>query len=133
MKSRLLIALLSICATFSFTSNIEAKDESKSIDSFCVLGATHLLGEKEKTYCSPFAKTKYKLLINKNKVRITRLYKEYRDVFTGVIKKGRIYSNDPNEKNFKPAWGKLYQLEKGRFGVMNIENGDYEWFSECKE
>ncbi|HNP24859.1 MAG TPA: hypothetical protein PKL37_22475 [Panacibacter sp.] len=70
---------------------------------------------------------------HENKIKITRLYKEYKDVITGVIKNGKIYSNDPNEKNFKPVWGKYYKLVKENFGVLNIENGDYEWFSECKE
>lgn len=133
MKSSLLTAILSISVTFTSTSKIEAKRESKSINSFSVLGTNHVVGAKEKTYCSAFAKTKYKLLINKDKIKITRLYKEYKDVFTGVIKRGKIYSNDPNEKSFKPVWGKLYKLENGSFGVLNIENGDYEWFTECKE
>lgn len=133
MKSSLLTALLSTYVIFAFTLKIEARSESKSIYSFPVFGTNHVAVEKEKTYCSPYAKTKYKLLINKGKVRITRLYKEYKDVFTGVIKNGKIYSNDPEEKKFKPVWGKYYKLSKEGFSVLNIENGDYEWFSECKE
>lgn len=133
MKSSLCVALLCLCVIFAFTSKAEAKRESKFINSIPVFGTNHLDVEKEKTYCSPFAKTKYKLLINKDKIRITRLYKEYKDVFTGVLKKGKIYSNDPNEKKFKSVWGKYYKLSKEGFSILNIENGDYEWFSECKE
>ncbi len=88
--------------------------------------------QKEKLYCSTFAKTKYKVLITGNKVRITRLYKEYVDVINGIFKNGKIYSDDTNEKSNKLAWGKYYKLNGNSFSVLNIENGDYEWFAQCK-
>jgi hypothetical protein len=87
----------------------------------------------EKLYCSDVAKTRYKLAITGNKIKITRLYKEYVDNYTGLIKSGRIYSNDPNEKRLKMVWGKYYKLQGKNFGVLNPENGDYEWFTECKQ
>jgi hypothetical protein len=87
----------------------------------------------EKLYCSGIAKTRYKLAITGNKIKITRLYKEYVDSYTGLIKNGKIYSNDPNEKNLKDVQGKYYKLEGKNFGVLNTENGDYEWFVECKK
>src|SRR5215212_5909371 len=88
--------------------------------------------KNEKIYCSDFVKTKYKLLINGNKIKITRLYKEYTSTYTGVIKNGKIYSNDPDEKSLKDVWGRYYKLVGKNFGVLNIENGDYEWFTLCK-
>ena len=91
------------------------------------------VNKNEKLYCSGFAKTRYELLITGNKIKITRLYKEYVDNYTGVLKNGKIYSNDPNEKNFKNVWGRYYKLDGKNFGVLNIENGDYEWFTECKQ
>lgn len=133
MKSTLFIALLGIYALFTSSLKADANKRNVFKNAITILANNHVSGEKEKTYCSPFAKTKFKLLVTKDKIKITRLYKEYKDVFTGIIKKGKIYSNDPIEKNFKPVWGKLYKLEKSGFGVLNIENGDYEWFSECKE
>jgi hypothetical protein len=133
MKSVLLILLLSISTLYASPSQTETEKENTSHYCIPIPRSDDIPGEKEKTYCSPFAKTKYKLLITKDKIRITRLYKEYKDVFRGIIKKGKIYSNDPNEKSFKPVWGKYYKLEKNNFGILNIENGDYEWFSECKE
>ena len=87
----------------------------------------------EKLYCSDVAKTRYKLAITGNKIKITRLYKEYVDSYTGFIKSGKIYSNDPDEKNLKDVHGKYYKLKGKNFGVLNIENGDYEWFVECKQ
>lgn len=89
--------------------------------------------EKEKVYCSSYAKTKYRVQITKGKITITRLYKEYRYVITGKLKNGKIYSDDPNEKNFRPVWGKYYLLGKNSFSVLNIENGEYERFTLCKE
>jgi hypothetical protein len=111
----------------------DAKEGNRLQNSIAVFRSNNASIDKERTYCSPFAKTKYKLLINKGKVKITRLYKEYKDVFTGVIKNGKIYSNDPEEKKFKPVWGKYYKLSKEGFSVLNIENGDYELFSLCNE
>jgi hypothetical protein len=92
-----------------------------------------IVNKNEKLYCSDFAKTKYKLSIVGTKIKITRLYKEYIDNYTGVIRNGKIYSNDPNEKNLKDVRGQYYKLEGKSFGVLNIENGDYEWFTECKQ
>ncbi|MBD0351836.1 MAG: hypothetical protein ICV65_11850 [Flavisolibacter sp.] len=85
----------------------------------------------EKVYCSPYTKTKYKIQILRNKITITRMYKEYKDVFMGTIKNGKIYSNDPNERNVKQAWGKYYKPGKDNFSILNIENGEYEWFYLC--
>lgn len=85
-----------------------------------------------KLYCSDFAKTKYKLSTDGSKITITRFYKEYTDKYSGIIKHGKIYSNNPDEKNIKNLQGKYYKLEGKNFGVLNIENGDYEWFTECK-
>lgn len=87
----------------------------------------------EKLYCSDFAKTQYRLFITGTKIRITRLYKGYVDKYTGTIKNGKIYSNNPDEKNLKDLHGRYYKLEGKNFGVLNIENGDYEWFTECKQ
>jgi hypothetical protein len=89
--------------------------------------------KNEKIYCSDFAKSRYKLLITGTKIKITRLYKEYIDNYSGVIKNGKIYSNNPDEKNQKELQGKYYKIEGKNFGVLNIENGDYEWFTECKQ
>ncbi|MGZ3952559.1 MAG: hypothetical protein ACXVBZ_14265 [Flavisolibacter sp.] len=86
----------------------------------------------EKWYCSDIAKTRYKLVVTGSKIKITRFYKEFTDSYSGTIKNGKIYSNDPNEKSLKDVWGRYYKLEGKNFGVLNIENGDYEWFAECK-
>jgi len=90
------------------------------------------VNENEKLYCSDYAKSKYKILISGSKIKITRLYKEYVETFSGTIKNGKIYSNHTDEKTVKDIKGKYYKFQDGYFGVLNIENGDYEWFSLCK-
>lgn len=107
---------------YSMSANDTLPKKSRSVSS-----------KNEKLYCSDFAKTKYKLAITGNKIRITRLYKEFVETYSAVIKNGKIYSNDPNEKNLKNVWGRYYKLEGTNFGVLNIENGDYEWFTKCKQ
>jgi hypothetical protein len=92
-----------------------------------------IYAKHEKLYCSDFARTKYKLSITGTKIKITRLYKEFVDSYSGIIKNGKIYSSNPDEKNLKDLRGKYYKLEGKNFGVLNIENGDYEWFTECKQ
>lgn len=86
----------------------------------------------EKIYCSPTGKTKYKLLITGSTIKITRLYQQYVDIYNGTLKNGKIYTNDPEEKRSKVIWGKFYKLQGTNFGVLNIANGDYEWYKLCK-
>lgn len=136
MKKGLPAILMCMCMLVSVAVPLpeaEAQEGNRLQNNIAVLRSNDAFIDKEKTYCSPFAKIKYKLLINKGTVRITRLYLEHKDVFTGVIKNGKIYSNDPEEKKYKPVWGKYYKLNKEGFGVLNIENGDYEMFSLCNE
>jgi len=90
------------------------------------------VNKNEKLYCSDYAKSKYKILISGSKIKITRLYKEYVETFSGTVKNGKIYSNNPDEIIVKGIKGKYYKFQDGYFGVLNIENGDYEWFSLCK-
>src|SRR5215213_8077704 len=75
----------------------EAKEESTRQNAVAADSSKPFSAQNEKTYCSPFAQTKYKVQITKNKIRITRLYKEYKEVITGLLKSGKIYSNDPAE------------------------------------
>jgi hypothetical protein len=87
---------------------------------------------EEKVYCSTYLKTKYRIIVTGSKIKITRIYKEYVDVIHGNLKNGKIFTDDPNEKSAKQFQGKYYQLKGKSFGVLNVENGDYEWFSLCK-
>ncbi|HEY6954369.1 MAG TPA: hypothetical protein VI385_03950 [Flavisolibacter sp.] len=124
----LLVCLVFFCLSISS----HARGTAFLIDSVPkrTTGVSHNGG---KLYCSDYAKTRYKLSISGTSVKITRMYKEYVESFTGVIRHGKIYSNNPDEKNLKGLEGRYYKLEGNNFGVLNIENGDYEWFAECKQ
>jgi hypothetical protein len=88
----------------------------------------------KKRFCSLYRKTIYELSITGSAIKIISLYKEYTSVIKGTIKKGKIYSNDPQEKMFKDYNGKVYLLNKkgDYFRVLNAENGDYDDFTPCK-
>ncbi|HWJ91943.1 MAG TPA: hypothetical protein VNR87_12570 [Flavisolibacter sp.] len=89
------------------------------------------LEKGEKIYCSNYRKARYKILITATKIRITYLYKDYVQVIHGVIRKGKIYTDDPDEKRFKEYAGRIYVLEKSIFSVKNLENGEYDYFKPC--
>jgi hypothetical protein len=134
MKNYLFAALISMYTLPAFASlKDEAKEGCTRQNAVAADSSKPFSAQNKKTYCSPFAQTKYKVQITKNKIRITRLYKEYKEVITGLIKGGKIYSNDPGEKDFKPVSGRYYKLGKDSFSVLNIENGEYEQFTLCKE
>jgi hypothetical protein len=86
----------------------------------------------ERLFCSAIHKTRYKILVTGNKIKITSFYENIRHVIVGTIKKGKIYSNDPEEKQNKSVNGKYYILKGNLFRVLNIENGDYEEYESCK-
>ena len=131
MKNVVLILLYLLTSTVvratSFSNPIENHPQDSLPKKLSVKA-----NKNEKLYCSDYAKSRYKILISGSKVKITRLYKEYVETFTGTIKNGKIYSNNPDEIIVKGIKGKYYKFQDGYFGVLNIENGDYEWFSLCK-
>lgn len=86
-----------------------------------------------KLYCSNFVNSRYRLSITTNKITIVRLDKGPAKTFHGILKNGKIYSDDADERKAKENRGRYYKLEAGNFGVLNVENGDYEWFVECKQ
>src|SRR5215212_7157249 len=131
MKNLLLILLYLLMSTVVRANSLSGQIENHPQDSFPKKSSVKA-NKNEKLYCSDYAKSKYKILILGSKIKITRLYKEYVETFSGTIKNGKIYSDHPDEKTVKDIKGKYYKFQDGYFGVLNIENGDYEWFSLCK-
>jgi hypothetical protein len=86
----------------------------------------------EHQYCSNVRQTKYRVAVNGSKVVITSVYKDNKTKVTGTMKNGKIYSNDPFEKENKAYAGKYYVLKGKTFRVLNFENGDYEDFILCE-
>jgi hypothetical protein len=131
MKALVLILLYLLTSTVVRANSLSSQIENHLQDSLPKKLSVNA-NKNEKLYCSDFAKSKYKILISGSKIKITRLYKEYVETFSGTIKNGKIYSNNPDEITVNGTKGKYYKFQDGYFGVLNIENGDYEWFSTCK-
>ena len=131
MKSLVLILLYFFTSTIVRANSLSGQIENHPQDTLPKKLSVKA-NKNEKLYCSDFAKSKYKIMISGTKIKITCLYKEYVETFSGTIKNGKIYSNNPDEITVKDIKGKYYKFQDGYFGVLNMENGDYEWFSLCK-
>jgi len=81
-----------------------------------------------KLFCSDYRKTKYRLSIKGNEISI---YKG-ESTIKGFIKIGKIYSNDPLEKNNKMLASKVYIFKNSTFRILTSEGGEYDEFTECK-
>jgi len=84
-----------------------------------------------KIFCSDYRKTKYKLSINGNEITIIAIYNGEHTI-KGIIKNGKIYSNDPFEKNNKMLAGKVYVFKNSTFKILTSEGGKYDEFNECR-
>ncbi len=84
-----------------------------------------------KEFCSFTKPAKFKVSITGNKIVITKTYNENSSTVTGIIKNGKIYTNDPLEKSYNFG-GKYYLLSKTEFRVNNLEGGDYVEYDLCK-
>jgi hypothetical protein len=84
-----------------------------------------------KLFCCIYRKTKYRLFIKGNEIEITAIYNG-ESMIKGVIKNGKIYSNDPMEKNNKMLAGKVYILNNNTFRILTSEGGEYDEFTKCK-
>src|SRR5205823_8443871 len=86
-----------------------------------------------KWYCCDYRKGKYKLSIKGNEIIIILFYNENESIVKGVIKNGKIYSNDRLEKSVKSFAGKVYLLNMTRLHVLTSEGGEYDEYYECKK
>jgi hypothetical protein len=86
-----------------------------------------------KWFCCDYRKGKYKLSIKGNEITITLIYSEKESTVKGIIKNGKIYSDDRMEKMNKSLAGKVYQLKNDRFHVLTGEGGEYDEYYACKQ
>jgi hypothetical protein len=84
-----------------------------------------------KTFCSFSGKSKYRVTIKGSKATFLYLYKEYTTKVLGSFRNGKVYTNDPYEKQSKTG-GRFYLVTKEMVRVLNLENGDYEEYDVCK-
>ena len=91
--------------------------------------ATPFQGTRQ--YCD-LKPLKYKVTIKGYNVTIVEYYKnEKPTIVTGTYKKGRLYTNNPNEKKYKMS-GTYYAIYPESFGYSNLEGGDFILFELCR-
>ncbi len=83
-----------------------------------------------KEFCSFSKPPKFKVSITGTKVIITRIYNDNTRQVKGIIKNGKLYTNDPAEKRFHFA-GKYYLLTGSSLSINNLEGGDYIQYQRC--
>ena len=85
-----------------------------------------------KQFCDYLKPLRFDVSIQGYNVTITKFYnKEKQNTVKGTFKKGKLYTNDPIEKQFHAA-GKYYKIIPDYFSINNLEGGDYETYEVCK-
>jgi predicted amidohydrolase len=87
----------------------------------------------KRVFCSADSDAKYAVTIKANNVLIVIDNKK----ITGVYKKDKLFTNDPEEieyRKFAPKnnYGKFYVIATDYFSVLNPENSEYRYFTVCK-
>jgi hypothetical protein len=108
----------------------QVTDASYSLDT--VITRNVHPGIIKKIYCHSFRKTRYEVVISGNKIKITSIYHGTMNTVHGIIKGGKIYTDDPVEKTVRSQAGITYVIKGNLFRVKNLENGDYENYELCK-
>jgi hypothetical protein len=109
---------------FMLITNISA--QKKTVQKLAV---APFQGVKE--FCSFLKPIKFKVSVTGNKVIITRIYNDNIRRINGIIKNGKLYTNDPDEKSNRFA-GKYYLLTPSSLRINNLEGGDYIEYHLCK-
>ncbi len=83
-------------------------------------------------FCSDESRMTYDVEIKGNKVIIT--YPKFKA--TGYFKNGLVFTNDPQEVEYRNAagkynYGKYYIIEAEYFSVLLTENGEYNSYNRC--
>jgi hypothetical protein len=120
MKNSLLSVVVLLFIS-SFDSHAQTNTAHKIITPF----------QGTKIFCSFTGKSKYTVTVQGSKAIMVYSYKEYTTRVSGNFKNGKLYTNDPYEKQSK-AGGRYYLISKEMVRVLNLENGDYEEYNICK-
>ena len=83
-------------------------------------------------FCSNIKPVQYDVTITGNKVSIVRTYKEYIKKVKGTFTIGKLFTNDPDEKQNKGYAGRYYKITKTFLAVNNLEGGDYVEYDLCR-
>ena len=143
MKISLLLLVLLACSNISKSEVLIFNSSSLngSIDSTPVKNKitiqkkikTNTPFQGKKTFCSNGSDAKYEVTIKGITVLIVIDNKKV----TGVYKKDKLFTNDPEEIEYrkfalKNNYGKFYVITTDYFNVLNPENGEYMYFASCK-
>jgi uncharacterized pyridoxamine 5'-phosphate oxidase family protein len=87
----------------------------------------------KKFFCSSDNKEKYTVIIKGNDVTFII---EKRKI-TGVFKNGKLFTNDPEEAQYrriagKRHYGEFYSLGADYLSILNSENGEYLYYTICE-
>ncbi len=128
---------MKILLTFIFTcffllSNAQLSNTSKQSNKEITQKSDSTFFQGTKLFCSVYRKTRYRLFIKGNEISITAIYNG-ENTIKGVIKNGKIYSNNPLEKGNKMLAGEVYLLKNNTFRVLTSEGGEYDEFTKCKQ
>ncbi|MDP9231097.1 MAG: hypothetical protein M3O67_10580 [Bacteroidota bacterium] len=126
MKNLLIFIFICLCA------GSNAQNSSTTSGKKIIHNSSSSYFQGKKIFCSSSGLSKYAVEIKETKIKMVYSYNQHTNVIKGVIKKDKIYSDDPAEKRNKSLSGKLYVLKNKMFRVLNIENGDYDDYALCK-
>lgn len=117
--------LILLCVSFLFLSIIDTIAQKKAVRK-----TTTAPFQGVKEFCSFSKPLKFKVSITGSKVIITRIYNDNTSRINGIIKNGKLYTNDPAEKSNHFA-GKYYLLTGASLSINNLEGGDYIEYHIC--
>lgn len=89
--------------------------------------------EGKKAFCAYGSESKYLVTIKGNNVLIVT----GKSKITGTFKKDKLFTNDPEEIEYrkfagKYNYGKYYVIGADYFSILNSENGEYRYYTLCK-
>lgn len=87
-----------------------------------------------KIFCKYGSKSKYIVSITGNNVLIV----SDKAKIKGVFKRDKLFTNDPEEIEYRKIagkynYGKYYVIGTDYFCVLNVENGEYSYYTLCKQ
>ncbi|MEP7231635.1 MAG: hypothetical protein ABI691_15345 [Ginsengibacter sp.] len=87
----------------------------------------------KKAFCAYGSESKYFVAIKGNNVLIVN----GKTKITGAFKKDKLFTNDPEEIEYRKLagkynYGKYYVIGADYFSILNSENGEYRYYTLCK-
>ena len=115
-------------ADMNYSDSIQAKHKS-NVQKTIYLTSPF---QGKRIFCSADSDAKFAITIKGNNVLIVIDNKR----ITGVYKKDKLFTNDPEEIQYRKSapknnYGKFYVIATDYFSVLNTENSEYQYFRLC--